>query len=65
MFVVGKRAGQPPVVASAAGLNKGLLFLRDKLSRWKFLVDTGAEVSVLPATGLDWTNAQDHSALVL
>ena len=53
MFVVGKRAGQPPVVASAAGLNKGLLFLRDKLSRRKFLVDTGAEVSVLPATGLD------------
>ena len=51
--MVGKWAGQPPVVALAAGHNSGLLFLCDTVSKQQFPVDTGAEVSVLPATGLD------------
>jgi hypothetical protein len=42
-----------PVVARAAGRNNGLLFLSDIVSKQQFLVDTGAEVSVLPATGFD------------
>lgn len=37
----------------AAGLNDSLLFVCDSQSGRRFLVDTGAEVSVLPATGLD------------
>ena len=40
-------------MASATGLNDSLLYVWDKSSERRFLVDTGAEVSVLPATGLD------------
>ena len=40
-------------MAKAAGSNDGLFFLYDTASKRQFLVDTGAEVSVLPATGLD------------
>ncbi len=40
-------------MAAAAGHNKGLFFLCDSVSKRQFLVDTGAEVSILPATGLD------------
>ena len=46
--MVGKRAGRSPVVASAAGHKDSLLFAWDKHSRRRFLVDTGAEDSVLP-----------------
>ncbi len=50
----GKRAGRPPVEATAVGhkLNS-LFFLHDQKSGKRFLVDTGTEVSVLPATNLD------------
>ena len=48
----GKRPGQS-LVAAAAGQSNGLLYLTDYLSKTQFLVDTGAEISVLPATGLD------------
>ncbi len=51
--LVGKRTGRLPVVASAVGRNSSLLFLCDTVSKWQFLVDTGAEVSVFPATGLE------------
>ena len=34
-------------------IRNSLLFLSDSLSKQQFLVNTGAEVSVLPATGLD------------
>ena len=40
-------------VVSVASHNHGLLYLCDSVSKQQFLVDTGAEVSVLPATGLD------------
>ena len=40
-------------MAVAAGHNKGLLYLCDFSTKRQFLVDTGAEVSVLPATGLE------------
>ena len=51
--LVGKRAGRSHLVATATGLNDSLLFAWDSRSGRRFLVDTGAEVSVLPATGLD------------
>ena len=52
MYLAGKQQGQS-LVAVAAGHKNGLLFLCDSTSERQFLVDTGAEVSVLPATGLD------------
>ena len=50
---IGKREGRSPLMASAAGHDNGLLFLNDTVSKRRFLIDTGAEVSVLPATGMD------------
>ena len=41
------------LVALATGHSNCLLFFSDLVSKWQFLVDTGAEVSVLPTTGLD------------
>jgi hypothetical protein len=49
--LVGKRGGRSPIMALVAGGSKGLLFLNDAVSKQQFLVDTGAEVCVLPATG--------------
>ena len=49
------------MMASATGQTNSLLFLRDTISGRQFLVDTGAEVSVLPATS--WIHVQrnqDH-----
>ena len=50
-------------MASATGLNDSLLFVWDKISGRRFLVDTGAEVSVLPASGLDTRIGQKGSSL--
>ena len=52
------------MMASATGRNNSLLFLRDTISGRQFLVDTGAEVSVLPATGLDSRTAQPGPSLL-
>ena len=51
-------------MASAAGHNSGLLFLCDTVTKRQFLVDTGAEVSVLPATGLDRRTGQTGPPLL-
>ena len=40
-------------MAQVAGSVEGLFFLYDKVSKQRFLVDTGAEVSVIPATVLN------------
>jgi hypothetical protein len=40
LHLVGKQAGQSPLVASAAGLNDSLLFVSDTHSGHRFLVDT-------------------------
>ena len=50
--MVGKQTFRASVVATASGLKDGLLFVWDKISGERFLVDTVAEVSVFPATGL-------------
>ena len=64
LHLVGKRGGRSPVVASAADRSKGLLFLSDTVSKRQFLVDTGAEVSVLPATGLETRTKQPGMPLL-
>ena len=51
-------------MAEATGHNCGLLFLRDSVSKRQFLIDTGAEVSVLPATGLDTCTRQPGPPLL-
>lgn len=48
----GKRQGQTLVVTSVTGQNNTsrLLLILDTMSQCRFLVDTGAEVSLLPPT---------------
>ena len=65
MCMVGKRAGRASLVATASGLKDGLLFVWDKVSGDRFLVDTGAEVSVFPATGLITGTKQPGTSLVV
>ena len=48
----GKREGQPLVATGATGRSHSRLFyIKDHTSGLRFLVDTGAEVSVLPPSG--------------
>ena len=50
----GKRQGRPPVVRAAAGLLKTkTLSISERLSGRLFLADSGADVSVFPATESD------------
>lgn len=51
--VSGKLPGRPPVAAAVGHNQNRLLYAWDRYSRRRFLVDTGAEVSVLPATRAD------------
>ena len=60
MHLVGKRQSRSLV----ARPNSGLFFLCNSISKQQFLVDTGAEVSVLPATGLDQRTRQPGPPLV-
>ena len=52
---LGKRPRQPVAAAYCAGPHpvSRLLHVTDPLTRHRFLIDTGAEVSVLPATSAD------------
>ena len=43
----GKRQRRPPVTSSAAGINQ-LFYIDDPHAKRRFLIDTGAEVSVIP-----------------
>ena len=62
--VFGKRPSRPPVVAAVAGPSASHLFtLRDRSSGLEFLVDTGAEVSVFPATPSDLRSARADCTL--
>ena len=63
MLLGGKRAGRSPLAASAAGLKDSLFYVYDKFTNRRFLVDTGAEVSVLPASALDTRAAQQGPTL--
>ena len=54
LLQVGKRPGQPLMAASAPGLLPSRLFyVTDRSNGFRFLVDTGAEVSVIPPSATD------------
>ena len=56
----GKRLGHSLSAASAAGHSPSrLLFLHDKISGRRFLIDTGAEVSIIPPTTADRKHKPD------
>jgi cleavage and polyadenylation specificity factor subunit 1 len=60
----GKRQSGPSAM-SVVGPREPLLTIRDATSGRKFLVDTGAEVSVIPATATDRALPQERSACPL
>ena len=64
MVEFGKRQSQSLVAVATGRHGQGLLFLCDSISKRQFLVDTGAEVSVLPATGLDTRTRQPGPPLL-
>ena len=54
LLQVGKRSGQPLMAASAPGLIQSHLFyITDCSNGLRFLIDTGAEVSVIPPSATD------------
>ena len=55
--------GRLPLTASVAGLKDSLFYVYEKFTNCRFLVDTGAEVSVLPASALDTHAAQQGPTL--
>ena len=63
LHVFGKCEGRPSV-GSTTGPSNRLLYVSDKYSGRRFLIDTGAEVSVLPATPADCRTNQSGPALV-
>ena len=61
----GKRPGQSLVATNAAGQQTGrLLYVTDRESRLRFLVDTGAEVSIIPPSNVEKKNRQDTFGLL-
>ena len=63
---VGKRPGRPPVMVAAAGENKNrsTLLAWDRRTGRSYLVDTGADVSVFPASLIDKKTRQKTDPLV-
>ena len=66
LLLLGKRCGRPTVAGVAAGRHHKdpLLFAFDHISSRRFLVDTGAEISVFPATGNDKRSGSSGPTLV-
>ena len=60
----GKRPSRPSIVATAAGATNSVLFLVDGHSAKRFLVDTGAAVSVYPASFRDINGGSHTRSLV-
>ena len=59
-----KRPGPALAATSAAGLSPSRLFsVSDRSSGFRFLVDTGSEVSVVPPTHIERKNRQDTFSL--
>lgn len=58
----GKSEGRRVTAANAVGLNRSsrLFFIEDRSSGTRFLVDTGAEVSVIPHDPRDATRPRSH-----
>ena len=64
LFIFGKRTNQSLNAASATGLLSRVLYVWDRYVGHRFLVDSGAEVSVLPATSRDRRERQRGVSLV-
>ncbi len=61
---IGKQAGQALAATSASGLQPSrLFFVSDRSSGLRFLVDTGAEVSVVPPSRTERMHRQDCPSL--
>ena len=61
---VGKHASQPPVAANVTGQSQSRLFyITDSNSELHLLVDTGAEVSVVPPINTARKHQQDGFTL--
>ena len=64
MFTIGKLSGRSLAATSVAGLSPSRLFyITDKPTGIRFLVDTGAEVSVLPPSRTERRRQADHLTL--
>ena len=64
MQLSGKRDSRSSLTAAMTGTNKALFYVWDCQSKRKFLIDTGAEVSVLPATRFDRQKRQSAQVLL-
>lgn len=54
MFMAGKPSGRPLEATTGHGLDRSRLFyVSDRVTGGRYLVDTGAEISAVPATRLD------------
>ncbi len=64
VLVAGKRPGQPLVAESVAGhISNRLFFVTDRQTGTRFLVDTGAEVSVIPPSRMERKRKQADQTL--
>ena len=58
MQLSGKRDSRSSFTAAMTGKNKALFYVWDRQSKPNFIIDTGAEISELPATRLDRQKGQ-------
>ena len=58
-----KRCTRSSVVATAAGRKRPLLYISDRHSGRRFLVDSGAEISVVPPSGKDTRSGKRGESL--
>ena len=64
MFTIGKRPGQSLAATSATGLPPSRLFyVMDRFTGLRFLVDTSAEISVIPPSRTERKHQQDDFSL--
>ena len=63
LFQVGKQYGQSLAATSTGQQPNRLFYVTDKRSGFRFLVDTGAEVSVIPPSPTERKHRQEHSDL--
>ena len=64
LFTIGKRPGQSLAATSATGLQQSRLFyVTDHSTGLRFLVDTGAEISVIPPSRTERKHQQDDFSL--
>ena len=63
LFEGGKRFGQSLVATNTGQQPSRLFYVTDKHSGYRYLVDTGAEVSVIPPSPTERKHRQERSGL--